>query len=81
MRSGGAVVRGQRVKKDSTIWHQLRQKGYSKKELTDYVVPLKGGKARKPLDWFDSVLKARIEELSDIAADYYGDNTLEQLKR
>ena len=28
---------------------------------------------RRPVDWFDSVLLKRVEELGDIAAAYYGD--------
>lgn len=79
VRSGDTVVRGSRVKKDSEIWHHLKKKGYSKKELSSYIVAGTGGKPRKAVDWFDSVLKAHIEELADVATEYYGDNALEQL--
>ena len=79
VRSGGAVVRGSKVKKGSELWHQLKKRGYSRQDLSSYVVPGKGGKSREPVDWFDSVLKAHIEELADVATDYYGDNALEQL--
>jgi hypothetical protein len=36
-------------------------------------------KARKPVDWFDSVLTNNIESLGDIAVEYYGDYALQRL--
>ena len=53
--------------------------GYAKKDICDYVVRGSGGTGRKPVDWFDSVLKRRVEELGNIAAEYYGDNCMEEL--
>lgn len=79
IRKDGHVVRGSRVKKDSEMWKQMLSKGYTKKDIADYVVPGKAGKQRKPVDWFDSVLLAHIDELGDVAAEYYGDNSMERL--
>ena len=83
VRQGGTVVRGNRVKKGSEIWHQMKKRGYSTKELSKTSIPVASnpskGKARKPLDWFDKVLKAHINELADIAADFYGDDCQEKL--
>ena len=83
VRQGGTVVRGSRVKKNSELWHQLRKRGYQTKEIGKYATSTKNiskaGKERKPLDWFDSVLKARINELADIATEYYGDYSVEKL--
>lgn len=84
VRQGGTVVRGNRVKKGSEIWHQMKKRGYSTKELSKASIPVASnkpskGKGRKPLDWFDKVLKAHINELADIAADFYGDDCQEKL--
>ncbi len=83
VRQGGTVVRGSRVKKNSEMWHQLKKRGYQTKEIAKYATSTKtiskGGKGRKPLDWFDSVLKARINELADTAAEFYGDDSLKKL--
>lgn len=79
IRQGGTVVRGSRVKKGSALEKQLLSKGYSKKDVRDYVVGATGGTGRKPVDWFDSVLLSRTEELGDIAAEFYGDNSMEKL--
>ena len=76
VRSGGAVVRGSRVKKDSELWHQLKKRGYSRTEIRGYIVSGKGGKQRKPLDWHDGVLRAHVEELADVATEYYGEDSL-----
>ena len=84
VRQGGTVVRGNRVKKGSEIWHQMKKRGYSTKELSKASIPVASnkpskGKGRKPLDWFDKVLKAHINELADIAAEFYGDDSREKL--
>lgn len=82
VRQGGTVVRGNRVKKGSEIWHQMKKRGYSTKELSKASIPMaskKPGKGRKPLDWFDKVLKAHINELADVAAEFYGDDSREKL--
>ena len=34
---------------------------------------------RRPVNWFDSVLLKRVEELGDIAAAYYGDYGMDRL--
>ena len=61
----------------------MKKRGYSTKELSKTSIPVASnpskGKARKPLDWFDKVLKAHINELADIAADFYGDDCQEKL--
>jgi len=58
----------------------LKSKGYSRRDIRKYVV---GGSAsgheRKPVDWFDSVLKQHMEELAAIAQEYYGDYSQEKL--
>lgn len=82
VRQGNAVVRGSRVKKNSEIWHQMKKRGYSTKELSKASIPIaskKPGMGRKPLDWFDKVLKAHINELADVAAEFYGDDSREKL--
>ncbi len=84
VRQGGTVVRGNRVKKGSEIWHQMKKRGYSTKELSKASIPVASnkpskGKKRKPLDWFDKVLKAHINELADVAAEFYGDDSREKL--
>ena len=80
IRQGGAVVRGSRVKKGSDLEKQLRSKGYSRKDISSYVV---GGSSssegRKPVDWFDSVLLSHMEELAAIAQEYYGEYCLEEI--
>lgn len=79
IRQGGTVVRGQKVKKGSELEFQLKQRGYAKKDIKKYVTGGGEGNKRSPVDWFDSVLKAKIQELADIASEFYGDNAMEQL--
>ena len=79
IRQGGTVVRGQKVKKGSELEFQLKQRGYAKKDIKKYVIGGSEGNKRSPVDWFDSVLKAKIQELADIASEFYGDNAMEQL--
>ena len=80
VRQGNMVVRGSRVKKGSDMEAHLKSKGYSRRDIREYVV---GGSAngheRKPVDWFDSVLKQHMEELAAIAQEYYGDYSQEKL--
>jgi hypothetical protein len=80
-RENGSVVRGSRVKKGSVAEILLKHRGYSKKELRSYRIGANrgGGKGRKPLDWFDSVLTHNTESLGDIAAEYYGDYSMQKL--
>ena len=81
VRQGGTVVRGSRVKKDSELEKQLKSKGFSKRDISQYVVAGKGnGHGRKPVDWFDSVLLSHVEELAAIAQDYYGDYSMDKLE-
>ena len=80
IRQGGTVVRGSRVKKGSDLEKQLRSKGYSKKDISSYVVGgSSSGEGRKPVDWFDSVLLSHMEELAAIAQEYYGDYSMDKL--
>lgn len=80
VRENGTVKRGSRVKKGSAAETLLKGRGYSKKDLRSYIIGGSGGKGRKPLEWFDGVLLSRTEELGDIAAEYYGDYSMEQLE-
>ena len=80
IRQGGTLVRGSRVKKGSVLEAQLKQRGYNSKDIKKYVVSASGGKGRKPVDWFDSVLRAEIQELANIAEEFYGDNALKRLE-
>ena len=43
------------------------------------VVGGSSGEGRKPVDWFDSVLMQHVDELGNIAAEYYGDYGMERL--
>lgn len=80
IRQNGRVVPGSRVKKGSEMEAQLKKRGYQKREIRQYVVGGEGsGHSRKPVDWFDSVLLTHIEELGNIAAEYYGDKALEAI--
>ena len=74
-------MRGSRVKKGSVLEAQLKQRGYNSKDIKKYVVPASGGKGRHPVDWFDSVLRAEIQELADIAGEFYGDKAQEQIEK
>lgn len=80
VRENGVVKRGSRVKKGSAAEALLKSRGYSDKDLRSYIIGGKGGKGRKPLDWHNGVLAMRTDELGDIAAEYYGDFSMEQLK-
>ena len=74
------MVRGSRVKKGSEFEAQLKKKGYSRKDIKTYVVEGSGsGHERKPVDWFDSVIKSHMDELATIAQEYYGEYSQEKL--
>ena len=80
VRMNGSVISGSRVKKGTAAEALLKSRGYSTKNLRSYrILYGSGGKGRKPLDWFDSVLSNNIESLADIASEYYGDITMENL--
>lgn len=80
VRQGNTVVRGSRVKKGSEFEAQLKKKGYSRKDIKTYVVEGSGsGHERKPVDWFDSVIKSHMDELATIAQEYYGEYSQEKL--
>ena len=79
IRQGNTVVRGSRVKKGDKLYKQLQRRGYRAKDIRKCVVYRTGGKGRHPVDWFDSVLQAHIQELADIVAEFYGDDSLMQL--
>ena len=79
VRQNGTVVRGSRVKKGSADEALLKGRGYTKKDIKSYVLGGSGGKGRQPVDWFDSVLLKRVDELGDIAAAYYGDYSMDRL--
>lgn len=80
IRQGGAVVRGTKVKKGSDLEAQLKKRGYAKRDIRKYVTGGGGSSSRRPVDWFDSVLRALIGDLADIAGEYYGDNAVAQLE-
>ena len=77
IRKGGQTVRGMKVKKGSELAEQLKKRGYSNRDIRSYVTG--GGKPRKPVDWFDSVLMDNVEMLADLASEYYGDYSMEQM--
>ena len=79
VRQNGTVVRVSRVKKGSAAESLLKGRGYTKKDIKSYVLGGSGGKGRQPVDWFDSVLLKRVDELGDIAAAYYGDYNMNRL--
>ena len=79
IRQGGTVVRGSRVKKGSALEKHLLSKGYTKKDVRDYVISGSSSNPRKPVDWFDSVLLDKVDELSAIAAEFYGDYSMDKL--
>lgn len=80
VRVNGSVVPGSRVKKGSAAEAMLKSRGYSTKNIRSYrLLYGTGGKGRKPMDWFDSVLTNNAESLADIAAEYYGDYSMENL--
>ena len=84
VRQGGTVVRGAKVKKGSTAEALLKQRGYQKKDIAQYVMKTEiktdaKSKGRKAVDWFDKVLKSYTDELAKLCTEYYGDYSVEQL--
>lgn len=79
VRHGGSVVRGSRVKKNTDLWHQLRKRGYTTKEMTSTVMASNKVRGRHPLNWLDKVIMARINNLADMAAEYAGDYARDEL--
>lgn len=80
IRQGGVVMRGSRVRKGSELYHQLKSKGYSRKDLREYVIKeTTPRKPRVPKDWLDKNIDANIESLADIAGEYYGDASMQHV--
>ena len=77
IRQDGQVVAGSRVKKGSELHEQLKKRGYSNRDIRKYAVG--GGKSRKSIDWFDSAIRDNVEMLADLASEYYGDYSMEQM--
>lgn len=73
----GSVVKGKRTVKKTELTYQLLKRGYTKKEISQ--MSFEGEKKRKPVDWFDSVLDDRIEDLGTIASQYYSDFSMGDL--
>jgi hypothetical protein len=67
------------VQKGSVAENLLKQRGYTKKDMAEYVIGGKSKKERTPLDWFDSAIREDIYELGDIASHYYADFSMENL--
>lgn len=77
IKKGDSVVRGSRVKKNTELYSQYIQKGYTKKQISKVALKRAGsGKERKPLDWFDSVITKRIDDVASLAQEYYGDKAM-----
>lgn len=77
IRQGQTVVRAQRLRKGTEMYSHLRNKGYSKKELAQYSIPInRDGKKREPKDWLDPMIDRHLNELADIAGEYYGDESM-----
>ena len=77
IRQGDTVVRARRVHEGEEIYTQLHNKGYSKKEIAQYSIPLSTpAKPRVPKNWLDPMIDRHIAELADIAGEYYGDESL-----
>lgn len=78
-RIGENVTRVTKVQKGSAAETLLKKRGYTKKDMAEYVIGGKSKKARTPLDWFDSALRDEIYALGDIATEYYGDFSMDNL--
>ena len=57
----------------------LKKRGYTKKEINQYFIATSYDKPRKPLDWFDTVIRQGVEPLADIVIEYYGDYAMSDL--
>lgn len=77
IKKGDSVVRGSRIHKGTELYAQYLQKGYTSKQISKVALKRSGSdKTRKPLDWFDSVIIRKMEEVANIAQQYYGDKTM-----
>jgi hypothetical protein len=76
---GDKAMRVTKVQKGSVAENLLKQRGYTKKDMAEYVIGGKSKKERTPLDWFDSAIREDIYELGDIASHYYADFSMENL--
>lgn len=80
IRQDGQVVAGSRVKKGSELYEQLKKRGYRARDIRKYAVGGgKSRKSRKSIDWFDSAIRDNVEMLADLASEYYGDYSMEQM--
>ena len=73
--------REMRLKQWNKMANDYLSRGYTRKEVNQEKIlsNRKGGKERKPLDWIDQHLDAGVEQLADIAQEFYGDMTLEKM--
>lgn len=76
---GGKLTRVSKVQKGSAAEILLKQRGYTKKDMAEYVIGGKSQKEKNSLDWFDSALRDEIYALGEIATEYYGDFSIENL--
>lgn len=80
VRQGGTVVRARRVKYDSEEWKQHRRNGLSRNDIRQLAISInKGGKGRVPKDWLDGVIDSNIEDLANVAGEFYGDASMKHV--
>lgn len=75
----GGTAKTVNVAKGSILETMLKKRGYTKKEINQYFIATSYDKPRKPLDWFDTVIRQGVESLSDIVIEYYGDYAMSDL--
>jgi len=77
----GVIVRGYsefRFKKNRQIW---KEKGYDDNKIKAIKHTTSGGLdiRRSPLSWLDTPIRKNINELGDIAGEYFGDDSLQHV--
>lgn len=89
----GVPVRGYRVRSDNEIRRrtmtdeafEMLKDGYSQRQVNrakkTYKDNLEVKRRRTPLNWLDVHIDNTIEELADVAQEYYGDVALQQMMK
>lgn len=75
---GGVVVRGKKIQANSVAAVLLNSRGYSKKELQHFT-PRSGDINRHAVNWLDINIKNDIDNLADIAGEYFGDKSMQHV--